>query len=131
SYRLGQRCCTSKTRAERLEPRQQMERGRRTEAFLDGSVFFSSSLPLRFDDLRRGITKGGYYFSLSPLPLREAGRGLESRERVKGNQTSSIVWLMLEVVGSVDDTDGAGARPHNHRLCRRAAGKEMNALQVV
>src|SRR5262245_59223101 len=38
---------------------------------------------------------------------------------------------MLEIVSGVNDTDGAGARAHDYRLGGRAAGKKMNALEVV
>src|SRR6266481_4478956 len=43
----------------------------------------------------------------------------------------SVVRFVLKVMGSVYDADSAGARAHDHRLSRRSAGEEVNALQVV
>src|SRR5207344_687673 len=59
------------------------------------------------------------------------GRGLEIKSKAIPSRGEcsvavSVIRFVFEVVGGVNDTDGAGARAHDHRLRRRAAGKKMN-----
>src|SRR5262245_29963157 len=109
-----------------------MERAAREEVLLADSVFFSSSWPLRFDDFAMRITNSLLFFTPTvPLPSQGEGWSQGNVQKQTNLITVSIVGFMLEVVSGINDTDGAGARAHDHRLGRRAAGKKMNPLEVV
>src|SRR5262245_36547374 len=100
-----------------------MERAGREEVLLDTSGFFFSSWQLRSHDLQRGLVKQSIILHPA-VPSPVSGRGLSQGNVQKQTNliTVSVIGFMLEIVSGVNDTDGAGARAHDHRLGRRAAG---------